>query len=378
MATPKNLIKRGNVWWFRKRINGRRYQESLQTESITTAKDRRDQLLLTLREKGAATRWHEHRTRTFAEAVVAFKDDHYPTLKEKTRTRYTVSIENLTVIFKHALLSDITSGELHDFERSRRKHGVTNTTILHDLHVLSSIFTFADTLEWGVSNPVPSFINKRKRKGLRRGESSKRHFSHLEESEVLQHATLTARDFFVIAIDTGCRKEELYSLQWPHVDFSAEEIFIKGTPSGKDKGTKSGKDRYIPLWPRALEVLKRLHTERDPRCKYVFHTPAGDRYSTGSNTHYDALQTAIRRANAVRISNNLDPIPHANLHDLRRTCGCRLLQDRGFAIETVSTWLGHSDIGVTQRHYAFLGKADLHAAKRRALSISTPKATQAP
>src|SRR5215472_11285069 len=41
-------------------------------------------------------------------------------------------------------------------------------------------------------------------------------------------------------------------------------------------------------------------------------------------------------------------------HDLRRTCGCRLLQDYGLSMELVSTWLGHSSITVTERHYAFL------------------------
>ena len=31
-------------------------------------------------------------------------------------------------------------------------------------------------------------------------------------------------------------------------------------------------------------------------------------------------------------------------------------------MEVVSKWLGHSSIVVTERHYAFLGKADLHKA----------------
>ena len=52
-------------------------------------------------------------------------------------------------------------------------------------------------------------------------------------------------------------------------------------------------------------------------------------------------------------------------HDLRRTCGCRLLQDHHMSIERVSRWLGHSDIAVTQKSYAFLETEDLEKGIRR-------------
>ncbi|MBX9590326.1 MAG: hypothetical protein K2X43_13545 [Hyphomonadaceae bacterium] len=59
-------------------------------------------------------------------------------------------------------------------------------------------------------------------------------------------------------------------------------------------------------------------------------------------------------------------------HDVRRTCGCRLLQGvvidgvmRKLSMERVSKWLGHSSITVTERHYAFLTVDDLHEAVRQ-------------
>jgi integrase len=66
--------------------------------------------------------------------------------------------------------------------------------------------------------------------------------------------------------------------------------------------------------------------------------------------HLDkAFRGACRRARVADV----------RWHDLRRTCGCRLLQDRGFSMEQVRTWLGHSDLKTTQRSYAFLDVSHL-------------------
>lgn len=86
---------------------------------------------------------------------------------------------------------------------------------------------------------------------------------------------------------------------------------------------------------------------------YVFVTAQGYRYAKSSPTMYEALQKACRRAGITQ---------HVEWHDLRRTCGCRLLQDYGLDYAKVSRWLGHSDIRVMQRHYAFLEVEHLHKA----------------
>jgi integrase len=50
----------------------------------------------------------------------------------------------------------------------------------------------------------------------------------------------------------------------------------------------------------------------------------------------------------------LSDIEPLSWHDLRRTCGCRLLQDYQRSRGQVSKWLGHASISVTERNYAFL------------------------
>ena len=75
--------------------------------------------------------------------------------------------------------------------------------------------------------------------------------------------------------------------------------------------------------------------------------------------------TDARRAEIDRLAERLawaPVIPDLWWHDLRRTCGCRLLQDYKLTMEAVSKWLGHSSIEPTQRVYAFLETKHLHQA----------------
>jgi len=75
------------------------------------------------------------------------------------------------------------------------------------------------------------------------------------------------------------------------------------------------------------------------------------------------LKAAAKRAGIVDL----------RWHDLRRTCGCRLLQDHGLSIEKVSKWLGHSSTAITERAYAFLNVEQLHKAiERKAPALERP------
>ena len=52
-------------------------------------------------------------------------------------------------------------------------------------------------------------------------------------------------------------------------------------------------------------------------------------------------------------------MPRLTWHELRRTTGCRLLQQDRRSMEEVWKWLGHSSVLVTERAYAFLEEEQL-------------------
>jgi integrase len=136
----------------------------------------------------------------------------------------------------------------------------------------------------------------------------------------------------VLAIDTGLRREELFSLQWTQVDQ------IRGTITATTK-TKSGRARKVPLPPRSRTLIGTLTRRLDQ--PYVLVNPETETRYVQMNKSFKA---AMRRAGITDLC----------WHDLRRTAACRWLQRDGKTMAEVSGLLGHSSIQVTETRYAFL------------------------
>jgi integrase len=135
-----------------------------------------------------------------------------------------------------------------------------------------------------------------------------------------------------LAIDTGLRREELFSLTWLQVDQIRAKI-------STTQNTKNGKMRHVPLPLRSAQLLAQLPRYMD--CPFVLRNPdTGTRYLAMNK----GLKAAMRRAE----------ISDLCWHDLRRTAGCRWLQRDGKSMEEVSTLLGHGDVRITSQRYAFL------------------------
>lgn len=349
--SPDNLITRNGVWYVKKTVNGKPFKRSLETSNLGIAKERRDKILAELE----ATKWGESPRRSFNDAVVRFGTDHYKHLKPRSAARYTTSINNLFDVFDGKLLDEISSALLSEFERRRLDEDeVETSTVRRDLACLSSIFSRCEEWEWVRHNPLKPFLRSRAKAGLTENPPRDRYLSHDEEAAILSQAPPGMVFPIIFAIDTGLRKEEQQSLEWGDVDLKTREITVR------KEVAKTGKRRVVPIQERCLPYLKAAWAKRHAESPYVFTATTETRYTENSNYFWEALQKACKRA---KIGD------HVEWHDLRRTCGCRLLQDRKLSMLEVSQWLGHSSIKVTERTYAFLAKDALH----KALRLSTPK-----
>lgn len=339
------IYKRGNVWWVRFQSRGAVVRQSLETGSREVARDRAKEVEDRVRSRG----WREQKRRTIDEAVKKFADEHLPTLRPASARRYADSLMMIEPWLAGRHLDEITSGLLSDIEAGRRKSGVSQSTIRRDLSALSSLVTCAEEWEWIVGNPVAAYMRRRKKRGqLVEAEPRRRYLSHEEEATMLRairdehHPMLYAA--VVISIDTGLRREELLGLEWFDVDLQRREITVRAARA------KTGVSRTVPILPRSLALLRAL--PRPPEGHAVIWHGGGRRYV---HLYKPFVATAGRLG-----------ITDLRWHDLRRTCGCRLLQDHVMPIERVSKWLGHASISQTERAYAFLDVRHLHAAVKAA------------
>ena len=341
------LFQRGGTWYARKRRKGQEFETSLDTQDKAIGRERAKRWVETL----IAQEWGEKPPRTFDEAMTRYAEERFGSLADKTAKRYAASIEHLHGHFQGMPLAKITASTLMDFERKRRQE-VKAPTVRRDLSCLSSIFVMAQLWEWADTNPVRPFMEARGKMGLVEGEARTRYLTRDEEEALLRYAGDAFRMLFAFDIDTGLRKGELKAIGWRHVKLDPpNDDFIpaRGHIVVEKKRTKTkGGNRIVPLVDRSYDYLK--FAER--KGLNVFCTADGQSYSEESPTIWEALKKAARKAG----------IEDLTFHDLRRTCGCRLLQDYGASMEVVSRWLGHSSIAVTERCYAFLRIEDLHRA----------------
>lgn len=341
-----SLKRRGKIWYGRIRYEGKEFTRSLQTESKTLARERLSKWIDQLK----ADNWGEKRRYTFNEAVDRMIDEHFPNIKRSSAERYACSLEHLIDHFSGLTLNEISSKHMIGFENKRLKQGRATSTVRRDFACLSVLFSCAEEWEWYDKNPVKPYLRSRKRKGLVEAPARTRYLLAEEEDKILATATSAMAPLIAFAIDTGLRREEQFSLTWSQINLRQREIHITADVN------KSGKQRFVPLTERAISILENM--PRNLNARHVFLNGSKRRYAKASPYIYDGLQKAARRSD----------IQDLRWHDLRRTCGCRLIQERDFTMEEVRDWMGHSSVTVTERIYAFLAKDQLQKRLRKSES----------
>jgi integrase len=107
---------------------------------------------------------------------------------------------------------------------------------------------------------------------------------------------------FDVALNTGMRKSEQFSLEWPEVSLSRKRIRLQKT--------KNGSDREIPLNKTCLKVLEALHALR-PHNGRIFLT----KYGRDLNDPRKWFELALEDAK----------VQNLRWHDLRHTFISRLV-----------------------------------------------------
>lgn len=349
------LKKRGETWYARHVYyeNGKRKEKlrSLDTKDETVARRR----LRAVAAEIDSGKWGEASKMRFAELVRRFRIERRATIKPNTLKRYDVSLRQIMPVFQDKCIGEITRSDISNFVAGRRhapgRNGrgkVTDAAIRTDLACISAVLGFGIEKEIIEANVVTAYLKGAGKRSVKRAQARTRYLSHDEEAALLRSVAMGSAssmayreklsDAIIFAIETGMRQREQFKLPLPNVHLGARPYVVA-------TDTKSGKDRKIYLSERAHEVVQRQVATR-----YLFETRGKPMTDMDKG-----FKSALRRAG----------IEGVQWHDLRRTCGCRLLQDKRATMVQVRDILGHASITTTEKHYAFLALDDLHEVMTR-------------
>lgn len=236
-------------------------------------------------------------------------------------------------------LREITPLEIEAYRAKRLKAGVRKSTTNRELALLKKMFHLAVDWSYCSDNPIVKVKLFPEKDNLK-----ERVLSPEEEGKLISHCPPHLIPIVVFALNTGMRRGEILGLRWDQVDHAGKAIRVTGT--------KSGRDRIIPLNEAASEVIG-LQRQKSNGI-YVFPSTKGKEYMK-SVAH--SFTRACRKAGIMGL----------RFHDLRHTFASRLIQ-KGADIITVQNLLGHYSVTVTQR-YTHTGADE----KRRAVEILTRK-----
>ncbi len=262
-------------------------------------------------------------------------------------------------------LSDIVTDTIERFREVRRAHGTGIVGVNRYLGSLRSVFNWAVRVGYVEQSPFKRGTEAVVKLSKEHGRS--RRLDGDEERTLLAACGPHLRAVVEAAIETGCRKGEILSLQWKQVEgmkvdgekvtwAPKAEIFL---PFGK---TKTKRDRRIPISTRLKGILemRRIDPAGQPHAMdaYAFGSEIGGRLLGFGRAWHTAILKSHGHTPLYTETANLTPASrralHAidlHFHDLRREAGSRWM-DGGVPIATIQRWLGHSNVSQTSTYLA--------------------------
>ncbi len=335
------LYQRGDspYWWASYTdASGKRIRRSTGTEERKEA-----EALLAKWKLGAhqEKQWDAPQPVIFEEVMVVF-------LKATAEVKRShkddkIHARQLTTSFAGADMRTLTPLDIRQHIQRRQDDGKTNATINRELALLSASINYYN------KEYLDTLPNPTKGRKLKEPEARVRWLTHEEAQRLIATAGKEAKaqhhlpDFIRLALNTGCRANEMLGLEWSRVDMKQGLIFLEGMH------TKAGKRRTVPLNRDARQALlsrTAFRKEHCPDSPWVFCNKEGNRLTDVKRS----FGTACRRAG----------IEDFRIHDLRHTCAAWLVS-AGVPLPEVKDLLGHSTIIMTEK-YAHLAPDNVRRA----------------
>jgi len=268
-------------------------------------------------------------------------------LSIQTHKIYQRVFVNMIYILGNIPAKIITVRDIERYKEERIKT-VKKMTCNIELKVMKAIFNISVRIGILKDNPikeVKKFFISEKEKLAFGTEEIRRLLGVIPESNF--------KNIVQFGLLTGCRLNEILTLQWQDIDFTERMVIIRNKPNFQ---TKTGKMRHVPMSIKLYELLNSLQGNKEQNIidfkmpeRLVFGNPEGKSYS----------KSYISRSfNKYLKKSNLPTKFH--FHCLRHTFITSLIKNN-VNINYVKELVGHSNIQTTMA-YIHISTNDLREA----------------
>lgn len=329
MAT---IYKRGKSWHVQYLEDGKLVQRSLKTHSKRLAEIKLGEIRLN-KERGMLGLGR--RPRSSEQAFSDFERDVFdkksPPWQKRLRQLFR-PFRGWVAESTEVSATDLNPSDIERFIQYRRDQ-VSAKTLNEELAVIRRFFRWAKTREYVNKDPTESVER------LRQDPKPIRIFSDTEIRLIMKHATPTHRPFYQLLLCTGLRDGELRNLEWQDVDLIHRMLFVR---LKEDWQPKTRRNRAVPLAAEAFDLL----TSLPRKGTYVFSTRTGKKWVPPRQPWVDLVER-IKRTEGVDLHGQV------SLHTFRHTFATYCLM-QGLDIKTVSEFLGHTSVRMTEKYLHLL------------------------
>lgn len=329
MAT---IYKRGKVWHVQYLENGKLVQRSLKTHSKRLAEIKLGEIRLN-QEKGLLGLGRKPKSpdQAFNDFESEVFDKKSPPWQKRLRQLFR-PFRQWVAEKADAAATDLSASDVERFLMFRREQ-VSPKTLNEELAIIRRFYRWARHREYITKDPTESVER------MKPDPKPIRIFTESEIQLILKHATPTHRPFYQLLLFTGLRDGELRNLEWNDVDLNRRLLFVR---LKEDWQPKTRRGRIIPMAGEALEVLREL----PHRGTHVFTTSRGRVWAPPRQPWCDLLDR-IQAKEGVSLHGQV------SLHTFRHTFATFCLMS-GVDIKTVSEFLGHSSVKMTEKYLHLL------------------------
>jgi integrase len=264
-----NLVKRGEVWYFQKMVQGRWVKKALST-SLSEAKKQRDAILLEIQVNGGYAK-QEPRVEGHLFGVVARQWVKIKETKVKSST-----LKDYRGAMNHYILPKFGNVPIDrisymDIEVFISRLKCTNKRKSNILVPVRDLFKMAHRAGYIEKNPMTLVENPRIEK------PDIYPLSMDEVNDFIGNVLPYYRNFFIVAFFTGMRFGEMSGLKWQNVDFNLNIIKVRETRVRGEEGVPKTKKsvRDVDILPPVMEALRDQRRKTMGKSEYVFLNKTG-------------------------------------------------------------------------------------------------------